>query len=958
MTTPDRWRQVTEIFHAARARDASAREAFLRDACKEDAALRDEVDALIAANDGAGSFGNNPLFPDSAPRLSPGVTFGTYLIEELIGAGGMGEVYRARDSKLNRAVALKILPDVFAADAQRLSRFQREARTLAELNHPHIAHIHGLEEANGTRAIVMELVEGEDLAARLSRGAMPLEEVLPVARQIAEALEEAHAHGIIHRDLKPANIKVRDDGTVKVLDFGLAKAFDPADASNALANSPTLTAQATAMGVLLGTAAYMAPEQAKGKPVDKRADIWAFGVVLYEMLTGRRAFDGNDVTDVLGAVMKDTPSLDALPTATPPPIRRLLRRCLEKDRRERLGDMSAVRLEIRDALAGESTADGAKPPVASRSGQRLAWVAALLTIAALGGLLAVSQFRPAAERPEMRVEMNTRSSPGASFALSPDGRRLVFAALDDGPRRLWLQALDAVTVLPLPGTEGAMYPFWSPNSRSVAFFAGTKLMRLDIGGGLPRQLSTVARGSGGSWNRNGVILFARTGIDHLWQVSDSGGEAVPATKPDLPHQAHVFPYFLPDGERFLFYVKGTFNDQGIYVGSLGSQTTTRLTAADSAGAYLPPGWLLFVRNGILVAQGFDASRAELRGEPLTVADPVGFNARVGVGAFSTSATGAVVYGAILGGTEQRLRWFDRSGTAVGTLGATVALDQRQIPTETPEDISDVGSHPAISPDGRQVAVSQIHQGNADIYILDGARSVRLTVDEAEDINPVWSPDGNWIAFRSRRKGPFNLYRKRSDGTGSDELLLDSPLSMLPNDWSHGRLLFSRDNDPKTLYDLWSMPVENGRAGTPTVFLNESHEERAAQFSSDGRWVAYTSNQSGRYEVYVRPFPGPGPSKLISTAGGIAPRWRKDGEELYYIAPDGAMMGVPISMKAGALDRGVPAELFKTRIVGAGRPVTINFNYDVAADGRFLINVVTAEVPASPLTLLLNWKPKP
>jgi hypothetical protein len=403
----------------------------------------------------------------------------------------------------------------------------------------------------------------------------------------------------------------------------------------------------------------------------------------------------------------------------------------------------------------------------------------------------------------------------------------------------------------------------------------------------------------------------------------------------------VFPHFLPDGRRFLFYAKGTFNDQGIYLGSLGSQTTTRLTAADTAGAYLPPGWMLFVRNGTLVAQGFDASRGELRGEPLTVADSVGFVANRGIGAFSTSSTGAVVYGANVGNAETRLRWFDRAGTAVGALGAT-----------------DRGSNPAISPDGRRVAVSLIDQGNPDIYILDGVRSTRLTTDEAEDISPVWSPDGKWIAFRSRRSGPFNLYRRRSDGTGKDELLLDSPLHMLPNDWSHGRLLFSKDNNPKTLYDLWSMPVENGRAGTPTVFLDESHEERAAQFSPDGRWVAYTSNESGQHEVYVRPFPGPGPSKLISTSGGITPRWRKDGEELYYIAPDGAMMGVSISMKAGALDPGVPVELFKTRIAGGGRPITINFSYDVAADGRFLINVVTAEAPVSPLTLLLNWKPKP
>jgi eukaryotic-like serine/threonine-protein kinase len=876
----------------------------------------------------------------SLPR---GTRLGSYEVLDALGAGGMGEVYRARDTRLNRDVALKILPDVFAADPERLGRFQREARTLAGLNHPHIAHIHGFEEADGVTAIVMELVEGEDLAARLARGAIPLDEALPIARQIADALEEAHAHGIIHRDLKPANIKVRDDGTVKLLDFGLAKAFDPADTSSAaVANSPTLTAQATAMGVLLGTAAYMAPEQAKGKPVDKRADIWAFGVTLYEMLTGRRAFDGHDVTDVLAAVIKDTPSLDALPAATPPSIRRLLRRCLEKDRRERLGDMSGVRLEIRDALAGEATSGGATPPVTPRVGQRLAWAAAFLTLAVLSGLLAASYVRRPVERPEVRVEISTRSIPGASFALSPDGRRLVFGAADDGARRLWLQAFDTATVQPLPGTEGGTNPFWSPDSRSVAFFAGGKLMRLDIGSGSARPLANVISSRGGSWSKNDVILFVPTALDPVWQVPASGGQAVPVTKLDLPRQtAHMFPHFLPDGQRFLLHVRGVPNEQGIYLGSLGSQTTTRLTAADGAGAYLPPGWLLFVRNGMLLAQGFDASVGALRGEPLTVAERVGFSVNPRVGTFSTSATGAVVYGPSVERSETRLMWFDKAGKPLGTLGP-----------------SNVGT-PALSPDGRRVAVSRSVSGNnPDIYILSGVRMTRLTFDEGTDASPIWSPDGTWIAFRSNRKGPFNLYKKRSDGTGGDGLLLDSPLHMVPQDWAQGRLLFTKDNDPKTVYDLWSMPIENDVAGTPTVFLNESHEERAAQFSPDGRWLAYTSNESGQHEVYVRPFPGPGPKSLISTAGGITPRWRQDSKELYYIAPDAALMAAPLGVKEGVLEAGVPVPLFPTRIVGGGRPYPISYHYDVAADGRFLINVETAEAVTSPLTLLLNWKPRP
>ena len=421
-----------------------------------------------------------------------GRQIGVYRITSLLGAGGMGEVYRAHDTKLNREVAFKVLPDLFAADPDRLKRFQREAQALAALNHPSIAHIHGFEEADGVQALVMELVDGPELEALIARGPMPLKDVLPIARQIAEALEEAHQHGIIHRDLKPANIKVRDDGTVKVLDFGLAKAFDPRSASSG-ANLPTHNASATEMGLILGTAHYMAPEQAMGKPIDKRVDVWAFGVVLYEMLTGRRAFDGEDVSGIVAAVLKDTPSWALLPSETPSSIRRLLHRCLEKDRRERLGDMSAARLDIKDALAGEPTSAGAKLPSALGTGQRLAWAAALLTITVLSGLLAISYFRTPPERPEVRLPISTPSTTNAfSFALSPDGQRLAFVADDAGESRLWVLRLDTGRAEPLAGTEEATYPFWSPDSQSIAFFASGWLKRLDLGSGLPRPLAKAS----------------------------------------------------------------------------------------------------------------------------------------------------------------------------------------------------------------------------------------------------------------------------------------------------------------------------------------------------------------------------------------------------------------------------------------------------------------------------------
>ncbi|CAN5894688.1 hypothetical protein BH24ACI4_BH24ACI4_31640 [soil metagenome] len=700
------------------------------------------------------------------------------------------------------------------------------------------------------------------------------------------------------------------------------------------------------MGLILGTAHYMAPEQAMGKPIDKRVDVWAFGVVLYEMLTGRRAFDGEDGPGILAAVLKDTPSWAMLPAEPPSSIRRLLHRCLEKDRRERLGDMSAVRLDLKDALAGEPTSAGAKLPSALGTGHRLAWAAALLAIILLSGLLTISSFRTPTEQPEMRLEISTPSTTHASsFAISPDRRRLAFVADDAGDSRLWVRRLDldAVRAEPLAGTEGATYPFWKPDSGSIAFFARGWLKVLDLGSGLPRPLTSVIAPRGGSWSRHGVILFAPTVLDALWQIPESGGTPTPVTRLQSPGQsAHLFPQFLPDGHRFLCFVRGNPNDQGIHLGSLGSEKTTRLTVAETAGAYLAPSWLLFVRDGALVARRFDTSRGELTGEPVTVTKPVGFDPQQHAGAFSTAAS-TVMYRASAGDPEKRqLTWFDRSGTPAGTIGAA---DDSLL------------EWPALSPVGQRVVIARRVQRNRDIWVLDGVRSSRLTTDESSDTGPIWSPDGKWIVFSSNRKGPFNLYRTRSDGHGTEELLLESSLHKNATDWSRqNTIVYSVDEDPKTRYDLWSLPLEKGVAGPPTVFLNERHEERGAQFSPDGRWIAYVSNEAGPYEIYVRPFPGPGAKSLVSTTGGITPRWRHDGKELYYIAPDSTLMAASIGVKDGTVEPGVPVELFKTRIVGGGRAYPIIHQYDVTPDGRFLINVRVGGSPASPLTLLLNWKP--
>ena len=634
--------------------------------------------------------------------LTPGTRLGVYEITAQIGAGGMGEVYRATDTNLKRQVALKVLPASVAADADRLARFQREAEVLASLNHPHIGAIYGLEKNAGLTALVMELVDGEDLAERIARGPIPLDEALPIAKQIAEALEAAHDQGIIHRDLKPANIKIRADGTVKVLDFGLAKALDPAggrpeDSGPKTQESPTITSPAVTMrGVILGTAAYMSPEQAAGKPVDKRSDLWAFGVVLLEMLTGRPVFTGETVSRVIASVLKSDPDWTGLPADMPAAIRRLLRRCLEKDRKRRLTDAGAARLEIDEALGPPSAVEGAVTAAASSpSRERLAWIVAAVALLAAAALMvpALRDLRqtPPPEPPETRLDLVTPPTDDhVSFALSPDGRQIIYVGSGDGASRLWLRSLARTTAQPLAGTEGATYPFWAPDSRSVGFFARGALKRLDLAGGAPQTLAPAIAGRGGMWNPDGVILVATSISGPLMRVSASGGEVVAATTLGPQQSSHRWPVALPDGRRFLFYVFGAPATAGIYLGAFDGTAPTRLTPAGSAGVYLPAGpgpsgpirqdgprhaeslreagWLLWVlAGGRLVAQRLDVSQGALIGEPVTVADGVATSGTL-LSAVSVAPTGLVAY-RTTGGSRRQLTWVDRSGKALGTLGA-------------------------------------------------------------------------------------------------------------------------------------------------------------------------------------------------------------------------------------------------------------------------------------------------
>jgi Tol biopolymer transport system component len=870
-----------------------------------------------------------------------------YEITAHLGSGGMGDVYQAADTKLGRNVAIKFLPEAFSHDTERVTRFQREARALASLNHPNIAAIYGVDEIDTRHFLVMELVPGETLADRIKRSAIPIEEALPIAKQIAEALEEAHEKGIIHRDLKPANIKVTPDGKVKVLDFGLAKAYESEQAQVSASNSPTMMSMAaTNAGLILGTAAYMSPEQARGRNVDKRTDLWALGCVLYEMLTGKPAFCGEDITEILASVVKSEPDWNALPARTPAPIRKLLRRCLEKDRKRRLDSASAARLEIEEEMTAPAAEAG--PAKSSISSRVLGIALAAAVLVAVG--LAVVHFREAAPAvlPEMRTEIVTPATiDPASFALSADGHQLVFVASGDGPSRLWLRQLDKITAQPLRGTEGASYPFWSPDNKSIGFFAGNQLKRLDIGGGQPQVLANAALGRGGAWNGDGIILFSPNAVagqgTTLFRVAATGGgDAVPVTTKLDKQTSHRWPQFLPGGRQFLFFAAGPPDTQGIYMGSLDSKETTRLTTSDTGGAYLPPGWLVWMQAGTLRAGRMDVEGRKLVGDPVTLADPVVFDAS-NAGAFSVSGTGMVAYRAGFGAGRRQLAWFDRTGKELGRLGEP---DENGIIT------------PRISPDGRRVAVSRVVQGNADIWLLDGARDNRFTFDAAQDLFPIWSPDGSRIVFNSNRKGTVNLYIKPSGGgAGAEELLLESAQDKYAGGWSpDGRLLLFLSIDPQSGRDIWVLPLNGDRK--PRVFLKTNFDEVAGPFSPDGRWVAYQSNESGRFEIYVRPFveAGSGTNQWqVSTAGGLSPDWRSDGKELYYIAPDGKMMAASIDVRGAQLQVDAPVALFQTRIVGGGLNLALGRQFDVSRDGRFLINTVPEEDAASPITILQNWR---
>jgi serine/threonine protein kinase len=864
--------------------------------------------------------------------LAIGAHIGPYKITSLLGTGGMGVVYRARDQKLGRDVAIKVLPAEVAHDPERLARLAREAHMLAALNHPHIATIYSLEESSGAHAIVMELVDGETLADRISRGPLQRYEALGIAEQIAEALESAHRDGIIHRDLKPANIKVTAGGVTKVLDFGLAKVIEPSAAA-ALAGSPTVTAAATEAGALLGTTAYMSPEQARGDFLDTRTDIWAFGAVLFEMLSGRRAFPGITRSDSLAAVLRAEPDWSQLPPDTPPSIHRLLRRCLAKDRRNRFQHMGDIRLEIAEILEG-ATAEPASHGPRSRSSP---WVAAALTLVIAAAAAGLAIYLGAPTPREQRFEINTPLTTAfTSFAISPDGRTIAFVATFEGRRHLWLQRIGSVEPQPMPGTEGALNPFWSPAGRAIGFFADGKLKRTDLAGGSPEVVANAPVAAGGAWSEEEAIIFNPGPGVGLSRVSATGGEPRPITRLDSSRQVtHGYPIFLPDVDRFLFYVSGSPEIRGVHAGSLKSDTVLRLFDADAPAAFLPPDRLLFIQRGTLFARRFNLSTLEPLGEPVAVAR--------NVAAVSASPSGVIVYRSVPAEpSSPRLRVLDRAGKIVRTYGTLQALSAE------------------ISPDGLRVAMHRQMPGNIDLWVLDLMRDIssRLTSDPAVEGFAIWSPDGTRLVFSE----PAGLSTISAAGTGASRPLWRSGARPIPLDWSpDGRFILVRAYKANnTDMDVHALPLtaDATMAGEPIPVANTSAEEREARFSADGRWIVYQSNETGRFEVYLRPFQAPGEKVRVTANGGMQARWpRQTGKELFYMALDGTLMVVPVVLPASgsAPDVAMPSALFSTNLLTAQNRERLRQEYDVFPDGQRLMMSEVAEY-RTPLTVVLDWTP--
>jgi Tol biopolymer transport system component len=889
--------------------------------------------------------------------MEPGQTLGHYTIVEQLGVGGMGEVYRARDNTLGRDVALKILPAAFAADAARVARFQREAKLLASLSHPNIAAIHSVAQDGDVIGLALELVIGDDLTVHLENGTMSLDKTLAYAEQIAAAVEAAHEQGVVHRDLKPANIKIAQDGVVKVLDFGLAKATDAAGESASSMNttiSPSLaSAPLTLDGVILGTAAYMSPEQARGSNLDRRTDIFSFGVVLFEMLVGQRPFGGPTMSDMMAAILKEEPDLETLPADTPPAIRLLLKRCLAKDPKQRLRDMGEARLIIAAVRGGDPTASVVlgerKIATAGRrpAGREMAaWVLTVVAIAALGATAWISATRgtTATRAPEIRASINApddhdfevNGNHSGALSLSPDGTKMTFSAsTGSGRPSLFLRALGSSTAQKLSNTEGATYPFWSPDGKQIAFFADGKLKKLDLNGGAPMTLTSALDGRGGTWNRDGTILFAPETQSPIHRVSTGGVLGGPVTTIDNTRMAettHRFPSFLPDGRHFL-YLRGSHaaNNQdavnSIWVGDLESEETFELMKSGTQANYAQ-GHLFWVKDQFLMARPFSTQDLEFTGEAFAVGEGVVVQLGAWRAAYAVSEAGPLSFQGGLA-AEQILTLFDREGKVLGTIGDAARYSEIR-----------------LSRDNRYLAagIDSEGGGQSDIWVYDLSRNVgsRLTFDDARDTKPVWSPDGKRIAFTSNRGGRSGVFVRNADGRGDAEPLFAIDGQCEVQDWSRdGKYLAIDSGIGKN--DLWILNLEDGES---FALVSSEFDEGYSRFSPDGKWIGYISNEAGKYELYLTRFPsGEGKWQLSKDGADWLLGWNDAGTELFYLDLEGNLISVKLAF-GDQVVADLPTVLFSTRAGNA---------WDNKSDGSsFVLGAPNDAGDDFPVTLIINW----
>jgi len=887
--------------------------------------------------------------------ILPGKRLGPYEALSLIGAGGMGEVYRAKDTRLERVVAIKVLPAHLADRPELRERFEREARTIASLNHPHICTLYDIGRQDGIDFLVMEYLEGETLAHRLMKGPLPLEQVLQYAIEIADALDKAHRKGVTHRDLKPGNIMLTKTGT-KLLDFGLAKLRQEAAPAIPVSQLPTLKDPVTAEGTILGTLQYMAPEQVEGKEVDSRTDIFAFGAVVYEMATGRKAFEGKSQASVIGAILKDDPPpMSSLQPMTPPALDRIIKTCLAKDPDGRWQAASDLTRELKWIAEGGSQATLA--PTVSAKGIRAHWREALqwgvtsLLLAAITGL-AIWNLKPMSPRPVTRTVVTLPPGQqlagldsGPALALSPDGIHLAYVARQGGTQQLYLRAMDSLEAKLIPGTEGATEPFFSPDGQWLGFFTGAKLKKVSVSGGAALTLGNVALPNGASWSSQGMIAFSPTPISGLQEVPDAGGTPQPLTRLEK-EGSHRWPEFLPGGKAVLFATgtaAGNWTNAQVALQSVGTGERRNLVQGGTQPRYAPSGHLVYAQGGSLMAVPFDPQRLTATGAAVPMVEGILQSLATGAAQYSFSSTGSLVY--VPGGvqaTQRRLVWVSRNGAEQPLAAPARAYRQ-----------------PRLSPDGRRIAVA-IEEQETQVWLYDLSRETltRLTFEGNTNFNPVWTPDGKRITFQSNKEGPQNLFWQLADGSGGLERLTTSEYVNAPESWSpDGQLLAFIEINPTTGYDVWVLRMGDPSAGSGQVrkaepFLRTPFNEGSARFSPDGRWLAYLSNESGRYEVYVQPYPGPGGKWQISTEGGTEPVWNPNGRELFYRSGD-KMMAVDIATQPG-FAAGKPKVLFE----GQYLPTPATFpNYDVAPDGqRFLMLKPIEQAQAAPtqINVVLNW----